>query len=184
MHLNRIAFVAGITLCAGAAMAQSRRPFYYSVASGSPATGVTFAAPVVNNNGSVAFDATKYLTGTAILTGADFFNDAFVNSADPNSPFSSGSFPQINNAGSIAFRGTVRATGQTGVFVGLDTTHNLAAGNEAITNTANGINEAGQVIIAADHGLYTNNPRRNHDAVYLGQAGVTGSTLVAENTRS
>jgi hypothetical protein len=77
----------------------------------------------------------------------------------------------------------VRATNETGIFVGLDAAHNLVAGNGAISYSANGINDSGQVIIAADFGLYTYNPQRNHDAIFLGQAGVSGSALVAENTR-
>jgi hypothetical protein len=164
-------------------MAQSGRPFYYSVASGDPTTGVTFGSPVLNNSGSIAFDATKYQVGTAILTGPDFFNDAFVNSAANTGPFKDGRYPQINEHGSIAFNGTVRATNETGIFVGLDAAHNLVAGNGAISYSANGINDSGQVIIAADFGLYTYNPQRNHDAIFLGQAGVSGSALVAENTR-
>jgi hypothetical protein len=144
---------------------------------------MTFGEPVINNHGSIAFDATKYLTGSAILTGPDFFNDAFVSTADASGPFSSGSFPHINDAGSIAFRGTVRTTGESGIFVGRDAAHNLAAGIGAIAYTPYGINESGQVPINADFGLYTYNPLRNHDGIYHGQAGVTGATFIAENTR-
>ncbi|MBC8105896.1 MAG: hypothetical protein H7Z14_04850, partial [Anaerolineae bacterium] len=183
MHSNRITFLAALLVLGSSAFAQNGRPYYYGVASGNPANGMTFSSPVVNNNGSIAFDASKYLTGTAILTGADFFKDAFVSTADPSGPFSSGSFPHLNNAGSIAFRGTVRATGEVGVFVGLDPEHNLAAGIGAISHSPTGINNNGQVAISADFGLYTYNPRRNHDAIYVGQAGVTGATFVAENTR-
>jgi len=178
------AAAAILSLGISTAFAGNGRPYSFRlVASGDNANGMTFLPPALNDAGSVAFDATKYLVGSAILTGPDFTADAFVSTADPAGPFRSGNQPYINNAGSIAFNGTVRATGEGGIFVGHDTAHNLAAGIGAIAVAPADINEPGQVAIKADFGLYTHNPLRNHDGIYVGRAGVTGATFVAENTR-
>ncbi len=175
-------FPLALLVCAVSHGWAGTRPYSFrQVAEGNTANGMSFVPPTTNDAGTVAFDATKYLVGSAILTGPDFTADAFVGNNDPT--FSAASLPYVNNAGSIAFRGTVRATGEKGVFVGHDPAHNLAAGIGAITHTPTDINESGQVAIAADFGLYTYNPLRNHDAIYVGRAGVSGATFVAENTR-
>ena len=181
MRLTHLAAVGILASTASSVLAGTRPYSFRPVAEGNSANGMSFVPPTINGAGTVAFDATKYLVGSAILTGPDFTADAFIGSADPT--FSAASLPYVNNAGSIAFRGTIRATGEKGVFVGRDPAHNLAAGIGAITVTPTDINEAGQVALAADFGLYTYNPRRNHDAIYLGRAGVSGATFVAENTR-
>jgi hypothetical protein len=88
----------------------------------------------------------------------------------------------LNDAGSLAVHATVRATGEGGIFVHDDTAHNLVAGWGVIGSAPLALTNNGKVAIGAGYGLYTYNPLRNHDIFLLGQAGVTGSVRVAENT--
>jgi hypothetical protein len=162
----------------------SGRPYYFEqVIAGNNANGMTFMAPVINNNGSIAFETTKYLEGRAILTGPDFFANAFINTATPNGPYSSfASGFQMNDNGDIAFTGTPRGTQQSGLFVNLDPTNLMTGRSGGFGPVA--INNSGQVLISNGLGLYTHNPRRNHNRGLLGLAGCATTTVIAENTFS
>ena len=190
-RLLRPGAVAVLIAAAGAAtssmaIAQDGRPYYYrKVAEGGAGlgNGLTFLSPLLNNNGTVAFYATKAGVGNAILTGPSFEANAYVSDATGVGPYRTfGSGFALNDAGSIALAGRTRATDEFGVFVGHDAAHNLISGWGVIGASPTTLTNNGKVAISGTYGLYTYNPSRNHDIYLLGQAGASGSARVAENT--
>jgi hypothetical protein len=168
-----------------AAWARAERPYYYSqvaIGGSGSGNGLSFLSPLINNNGTVAFYATKAGVGNGILTGPSFENNAIFNETGVG-PYSgiSSSFA-LNDSGQIAVKATVRATGQGGIFVHDDTAHNLMAGWGTLGSSPLALTNNGKVAIGATYGLYTYNPLRNHDIFLLGQAGVSDSVRVGENT--
>jgi hypothetical protein len=179
----RRASLSAAVACAVASTAHagvSGRPYYFdNVMSGGNTT--TFMSPVINNHGSIAFEATVYQQGRMILTGPNIATDAFINTADPNGPYSSfASGFQMNDMGDIAFTGTPRGTQESGLFVNLDPTNLMTGRSGGFGPVA--INNSGQVLISNSLGLYTYNPRRNHNRVLLGQKGSSTTQVLAENT--
>ena len=158
------------SLIAERGVAQSGRPYLYQqIATGGSSNGLSFLSPLVNNNGTVAFFATKAGIGSGILKGQDFTADAIFNEENVGPYRSISSAFALNDAGSVAVKAIVRSTDQDGIFVNDDTAHNLVEGWGVIGSSPLTLTNNGKVAIGATYGLYTHNPLRNHDIFLLGQ---------------
>ncbi len=158
-----------------------RAPYVIAPVVVDPNLKYSFSSPVINNRGQVAYAVTKAGVGSAIVRGSDFVADAIISDYSTG-PFQSfATFFQMNDNGDIVFAGKVRATGVTGVFANTNTEINLANGRVGGVSPVS-LNNAGQVLIAESLGLYTYNPRRNHERVLLGNIGSETTTILADNT--
>src|SRR5690349_15404242 len=106
MHRNTLV-VGFVGLLASISNAQNP-PYVFTPIVIDTAHQMTFSSPVINNNGKIAYNATKAGLGTAIVAGADFEADAVVSDFG-NGPYSSiGPSFVMNDNGDIVFTGKVR----------------------------------------------------------------------------
>ena len=130
---HSIAFAGFGLLTSTFALAQGRPYVYREVAAGGTGTGngLSFLPPLINNNGTVAFYATKAGVGNGILTGPSFEANAVFTDTGVGPYSSVSSSFALNDAGSLAVHATVRARAESSSTTTRPTTSSPDGGSSA-----------------------------------------------------